>query len=91
MVRSRKAKPPLTRTRIYTSMNELEIHLTERAIDFPLLAQFFFKQPERLPALRYAREAEQRPCSSLSVGTERCLSLGVLDRVARRTGSTHHV
>ena len=49
MVRSRKAKPPLTRTRIHTSMNELEIHLTERASDFPLLAQFFFKQPERPP------------------------------------------
>jgi chromosomal replication initiation ATPase DnaA len=30
-------------------MNELEIHLTERASDFPLLAQFFFKQPERPP------------------------------------------
>jgi Bacterial dnaA protein helix-turn-helix len=49
MARSRKAKPPLTRTRIHTSMNELEIHLTERASDFPLLAQFFFKQPERPP------------------------------------------
>jgi chromosomal replication initiation ATPase DnaA len=47
MARSRKAKPPLNRTRIHTSMNELEIHLTERASDFPLLAQFFFKQPER--------------------------------------------
>ena len=46
MVRSRKAKPPLTRTRIHTSMNELEIHLTERTSDFPLLAQFFFKQRE---------------------------------------------
>jgi hypothetical protein len=30
-------------------MNELEIHLTERASDFPLLAQFFFKQPGRPP------------------------------------------
>ena len=49
MARSRKAKPPLTRTRIHSSMNELEIHLTERASDFPLLAQFFFKQPERPP------------------------------------------
>jgi hypothetical protein len=47
MARLRKAKPPLNRTRIHTSMNELEIHLTERASDFPLLAQFFFKQPER--------------------------------------------
>jgi len=30
-------------------MNELETHLNEHASDFPLLAQFFFKQPERPP------------------------------------------